>query len=460
MRILNSFKIDYYLALIFCLIIVLYKADVYAPIFIIPILLISYYRIILKQDIVVVIILMLSARLIMGPIMPRNPLVFTVFNLICNYIPVLIILIYNYYKLNTISIQRLNNLKWTILLVIFTLAYSVLSIPYSFSVFTVETLPTALFLLLALCKAEKKINFNYLLKFFRYTFIACVIIYVSPYFYEQSLHLFLDDIIFKDDISRMILRVARKIPRNTGFVFDFRIMGQLACLYLLALYYTNNKDKYWDVTLLSLVCLLTFSRGPILILILLLIAVYSPQKLRITKKGITLFFISMTLIFVGIIYSTQNETIQKFAKTFNPIAKGNAISQRGAFISYSLNKFYENPFGSGIGALSSTKANNKIFAGYTNLHKKVPDKVFYYKVGDAYLAMSLAEKGIIGFILLLLSLVEIFYSKKDRVSLFFTIGLFINLIGTDIPKQGPYYLVILLVYYGLSQSKPIKPKEL
>ena len=458
MRILTNFKIDYYLSLIFCLIIVLYKADVFAPVFIIPILLISYYRIILKQDLVTVIILILSARLIMGPIMPRTPIAFTIFNLLCNYIPVLIILIYNFNTLKTINVQRINDLKWTILLVIFILVYSVLSIPYSISVFTLETLPVVLFLLLALCKAERKIDFNYLLKFFRYTFIACVIIYISPYFYEQTLHLFLDDIIFKDDISRIILRVARKIPRNTGFVFDFRIMGQLACLYLLVLYYTNNKNKYWDVILLSLVCILTFSRGPILILFLLFIGIYSPKTLKITKKGIILFFISIMLIFAAIIYSTQNETIQKFTHTFNPTAKNNAISQRGAFISYSLDKFYENPFGNGIGALSSSKADNEIFAGYTNLHKKVPDKVFYYKVGDAYLTMSLAEKGIIGFILLLLSLVEIFYSNKNRVSLFFTIGLFINLIGTDIPKQGFYYLVLLLVYYGLSQSNLIKLK--
>ena len=85
------------------------------------------------------------------------------------------------------------------------------------------------------------------------------------------------------------------------------------------------------------------------------------------------------------------------------------------------------------------------------MHKKVPDKVIYNKVGDAYLALSLAEKGIIGFVLMLLSFNEIFYSNRNRLSLFFLIGFYINLIGTDIPKQGFFYFIILIVYYGASQ---------
>ena len=76
--------------------------------------------------------------------------------------------------------------------------------------------------------------------------------------------------------------------------------------------------------------------------------------------------------------------------------------------------------------------------------------------------MSLAEKGIIGFILFLLSLNEIFYSNRNRVSLFFFIGLILNLIGTDIPKQGFYYFVIILIYYGTSQLniKQIEPDKI
>ena len=103
----------------------------------------------------------------------------------------------------------------------------------------------------------------------------------------------------------------------------------------------------------------------------------------------------------------------------------------------------------------------KIFTGYTRHKGRIIYTNYYYKVTDAYLAMSLAEKGIIGFVLFALSLIEIFYSNRNKVSLFFLLGLIINLIGTDIPKQGFYYFVIILIYYGLSQlnMKKIEPKK-
>ena len=452
--IIKKLKIDYYLSLLFGLIIVLYKADPYAPIFIIPILLISYYRIIFQRDVTTVIILMLSARLIMGPLSPGNPTVFNILNLVCNYIPIVLILFFNYFKIRTISANKIKHLQWTISYVLFILVFSVFSLPHSISVFTLETLPLVLFLLLTLCEGEKAINFDYLLKFFRYTFMACVIIYISPIFYIQTKHLFIDGIIFKEEISRIVLKVVREIPRNTGFVFDFRIMGQLSCLYLLTLYYTNKKHYYFDVLLLSLVCFLTFSRGPIIILVLLLLGVYLPKKIKITKRMLIASSVTFVISIVAIIYAFNNESIQKFVKTLNPLSEDNAISQRSMFVNYSLNRFYENPLGSGIGALSSPNSDVKVFAGYTNLHKKVPDKVYYYKVGDAYLALSLAEKGIIGFLLFLMSLSEIFYSNRNRISLFFLIGLLINLIGTDIPKQGFYYFTLIIIYYSLSQYKP------
>jgi hypothetical protein len=454
--VLKKLKIDYYLTLLFFLIIVLYKADAFVPIFIIPILLISYYRIIIKQDFTIVLILMLSARLMMGPLVPKNPTVFNIVNLLCNYIPIGILLLFNFTKLKTVNLGVIKNLKWTILFVIFILIFSLFSLPYSFSVFAQETLPLVFFLLAALFIGYKRINFNYLLKFFRYSFLACVIIYLSPHFYEQSIHLFLDNIIFKDEIVRIVLKVARKIPRNTGFVFDFRIMGQLSCIYLLLLYYTNKKKSYWDIILLSLVCISTFSRGPMIILVLLFLGIYLPEKIRITKRLLTSLGVVFLLLITMIIYALNNETIQNFVQTLNPLNKDNAISQRGMFIDYSFDRFYENPLGNGIGSLSAPGADVEVFAGYTNFHKKVPDKVVYTKVGDAYLALSLAEKGIIGFILMILSLLEIFYSNKNRVSLFFTIGLFINLIGTDIPKQGFFYFTLIIIYYGLSQTKRIE----
>ncbi|GGG36550.1 hypothetical protein GCM10010976_05280 [Bizionia arctica] len=269
-------------------------------------------------------------------------------------------------------------------------------------------------------------------------------------------NLFSGGIIFKEPTYTIDLGVNRAIPRNMGFVFDFRIMTQLACLYLILLYYLNKTKNYWDVALLIAVAVTTFSRGPLIILALLLLAVYLPKKIKITKRVLLVAFTSFIVLIGSIVYVLNDDNLQKFISTFNPFAEKNAFSQRGIFMEYSLNKFYENPFGNGIGALSSPNADNKIYAGITNLHKEIPDKVFYYSVTDTYLAMSLAEKGIIGFVLMLLSFTEIFYSKRNRISLMFLIGFYINLIGTDIPKQGFYYFVIILVYYGLSHLNSTK----
>jgi|GEM_PF-3415324 len=453
-----NLKFDLYLSLIFALIILLYSAYDYAPVLIIPVLFISYKRILSKRDITTALILMLISRLIMGPFIPGSNLSFNILNILCNYLPLTIIVSYRFLTLRTIKAEKTRRVKWTILYVGFLFFLSLFHITFAISVFAEEILPIALFLLVVLINEENHIDFDYLLKFFRYSFLACLIIYLLPNFAHRSWELFGLGIVFKEAIPYMILSVFRDIPRNTGFVFDFRILGQLACIYLILLYYLGKTKNYWDVALLSTVCLITFSRGPILILILILIAIYAPHRNTITKRQIVIIGASFMVVLAVAIYSLNNKTIDKFITSFNPVSKENAISQRSAFITYSLDRFYEKPYGNGIGALSSDEANVRVFAGYTNLHKEVPDKVIYNKVGDAYWALSLAEKGIIGFVLMLLSFGEIFYFNRNRISLFFMIGFFINLIGTDIPKQGFFYFVIILIYFGVSQL-PQKRKE-
>lgn len=453
-------KVDYYLFLIFLLILIVFKIPGYAFIVILPILCISYYRIIVKGDITITIILMLSTRLIMGPFVIHNHYSFNLLNAICNYIPLLIILLYNFYNLKTVNIKKLMSLKWTIVFLIFLLLFSFLHLSYAITVFPKEILPLLLFLLVVISNSENQINYNYLLKFFRYSFLACLLIYVSPHFLNQMHYLLSEGVIFKEHIDNIALTVNRIIPRNVGFVFDFRIMGQLACLYLILLYYLNKAKSYWDVALLFTIAILTFSRGPLIILAFLLMAVYLPKKIRITKKLLLITIALFVLSISTMIYVMNDEHLYKFVNTFNPLTEKNAFSQRAMFSKYAFNKFCEHPLGNGIGSLSSPKANNKIYAGLTNLHKAIPDKVYYYTVTDAYLAMSLAEKGIIGFTLLILSLVEIFYLNKNRISLFFFLGLMINLIGTDIPKQGFYYFVLITVYYSLSQNKSLNTNKL
>lgn len=274
-------------------------------------------------------------------------------------------------------------------------------------------------------------------------------------------YLFTEGVVFKEKTPYISLFVKRTIPRNTGFVFDFRMMGQLGCLYLLLLYYVGKKKNYFDLFLLLAITIMTFSRGPILIMVLLLIAIYGPKRLRITKNGLTIGLVTFVLLIVGsmYIYNKKSDVINGYIATYNPFSEKSAISQRGGFITYSMDYFYKNPLGQGLGYMSSEDAGHKIFTGYTRHQGRIIYTNYYYKVTDAYLAMSLAEKGIIGFILFLFSLNEIFYSNKNRVSLFFLIGILINLIGTDIPKQGFYYFTLILVYYSLSENKTLIPNQ-
>lgn len=445
-------KFDLYLSLIFVLIITVYNAPYFAYIPIIPILLISYYRLIVKRDITTVLILMLIARLIMGPFIIHNDLAYNISNILCNYLPVTIIIGYSYFGKNGLDKSRFLGLKYTIVYLVFLLLLSFLTIKYAISVFPKEILPLLLFTVLMLVKADKKINYFYLLKFFRYAFLASLIIYINPNFGSQIVMLANEQIIFKEEYINIINAfIRRTIPRNTGFIYDFRIMGQFACVYLLLLYYLGKKRSYIDVILLVVIAILTFSRGPIVLLVLLLFGIYVYKQIKLTKRVLVVGMVAFAMLISGVIYIANNDVMQKYLSTYNPLSEDSAISQRGMFLNYSWDKFKKHPLGNGIGSLSSPKAGNKIYAGITNLHKAIPDKVYYYAVTDAYLAMSLAEKGIIGFILMLISFSEIFFSNKNKLSLFFLIGFYINLIGTDIPKEGFFYFVILMIYYGASQ---------
>lgn len=446
-----KFKLDVYLILIFLLILFVFHVTTYTFLLIIPVLVISYYRILIKKDITTAIILMLCSRLIMGTLLPGNNHIFNLLNFLCNYFPPFYIILYSCIRPRSINVKRIKSLRFTIIYVSFLMVFSLFTPFYAIDVFTVEILPISLFLIMVLLNQDQNVDYLYLLNFFRYSFLGCLVAYLSPFFHENMYYLFANGIIFKEKVPDIALTVMGVIPRNTGFIFDFRIMGQLSCVYLLLIHYLNKQTSYKDLILLLAVAFSTFSRGPLVILFLLVIAVYAPKQVRLTKRSILILSVSSLILVGGIIYSLNSIVFQDFLKTFNPTSNHNAISQRGIFIDYSLDKFFKNPLGNGIGTLSSSNSDVKVFAGYTNLHKEIPDEVYYYKITDAYLTLSLAEKGIIGFLLFVLSFMEIFLSKINRVSIMFSLGLLINLVGTDIPKEGFYYFVIIFISFGLIQ---------
>jgi hypothetical protein len=453
-NVFNIIKIDLLLFFVFCLIVSNFTFYKLAPLFIIPILILAYYNVIIKQDFATVLILMLISRCAMGFFLPGNIFSFNILNILCNYLPLLLFLRMKAPKLRTLNLKIVLSFKFTLLYVVVLLFLCLPNLYYSITEFSQEVLPIILFCILIVFTEHVKINFDLLLNFFRYSFLAVLLVYLLPNFTENALHLFHNPIIFKEGIEIMPMFVGNKIPRNSGFVFDFRMLGQLACLYFLILYYKGFKKKYLDVLLLSAVALTTFSRGPLIILALIFIAVYGVHK--ITKLKIVLASLSVIVAFCLLIIFTPNKGVKHFIDSFNPLSKNNAIQQRANFSSYAIAKFRDNPMGGGVGSLSSPNADNKIDFGYEDQsHTK---RLFYYQVVDAYWALTLGEKGVLGFILFFLSCVEIFFYRKNLVSLFFLLGLFINLIGTDIPKQGFFYFVLLIIYYELSRRDLINNK--
>lgn len=63
------------------------------------------------------------------------------------------------------------------------------------------------------------------------------------------------------------------------------------------------------------------------------------------------------------------------------------MSQRGGFNTYAIDKFIENPLGRGVGSLKAVGPARKIPVGDTS----------YDQASDAFIAIQLAEIGIIGF---------------------------------------------------------------
>lgn len=452
-------KVDILMGLLFLIIVSNYTYYQLSSLLIIPILILAYLRLIVKNDFTIVLILMLISRLLMGFLVPGNSIVFNLMNVITNYLPITIYFIINWKKILTINLKNFRHFQFTLFYLIFVYLLCIPNISYALTEFPKEILPLTLFVIVVVVFNKVKINFEYLLRFFRYSFFAVLLVYLLPNFGRNAACLFENPIVFKSGIENLAMYINGNIPRSGGFVFDFRIQGQIGVLYLLLIYYLDKKESYLDFILLFLVSIITFSRGPIIILVLVALPMYWNLAVAFSKRYYPYILGGIILISaITITYIPIDENFEEYISTYSPFNKKNALSQRAKFSEYSIAKFKENPFGNGIGSLSSSKADNVIDFGYADKEKQ--HRLFYYQVSDAYWALTLGEKGIFGFLLFLLSLFEIFYFRKNYVSLFFLFGLGINLIGTDIPKEGFYYLVFILVYYKLSEKGKLSPNRI
>ncbi|MBL4669217.1 MAG: hypothetical protein JKY30_08145 [Flavobacteriales bacterium] len=425
-----------------------------AVIFIPIILVYSYYKIIKENNFTFVLVLMLLARIIMGLVIPKNDLSFNVFNVVANYLPFLIYIFKNIKFDKVLVISNLKVIKFTFLYAIALIILSLINVRISYTEWPEEVFPILMFVVLFSQVKPKDLNIdlNFLVKFFRYTFSIVISLYLLSNFDDLQRYVLLEGIIFREPIVEIYTTIGKILIRNMGYVFDFRILGQIAILYYLIVFFLKKKFNLFDVLLLTSVILTTYSRGPLIIFALVLIPVFL-KKENYKLKNLKYLAIVLPILFFRVFnpHNPGGMGDTEYLNSFDLTKENNAISQRGKFMTYSFDKFLEQPMGRGVGALSSKNAGVKIDFGYRDKEKK--HRLFYYKVGDAYYALSLAEKGVIGFILLFLSCFEIYFERKYLMSFFVSLGFAINMIGTDIPKEGFYYFVIIVIIFYLNKRK-------
>ncbi len=271
--------------------------------------------------------------------------------------------------------------------------------------------------------------------FFRYIFIASLSVMAFTDYIIINQELLSGSIVFKQEVINPQLSIV-DLVRNQGCFWDSRILGIFSYLYLYLVLTNKVKYKGFDILLSIVITVSTLSRGPIVVELFLL-AGYFVFSQKISLKRVLLMLSAVVGIFI-IAIQFVDEQIYSFLETFLPTS-GGALEQRQGFKDYALNEFYSNPLGSGLGSISSPNVKKVINVGGQ----------IYEKAGDAYLFINLAELGIIGFSLFLLSTVEIIYKKKV-LSIALLLGYLIQLTGTNVPDMGMYFYVFITLAHSYS----------
>jgi len=404
----------------------------------------SYYLIIRKQRLDVVIALILYSRCLNGFVIYHNQTIFQIINLMTNAIPVLL------YFIITLShdgavLKKSVFVKYKFTLLFFALlTFSFLwNFSSSYDLITKRFLPMAFFVVfLILFSRPRDFDTEGVTRFFRTVLAASLIAYFFCDYLSITTEIMESDKAFsRSSDPRTFSFTYFTFNRNMGPTWDHRIFA-IFC-YLLLLLSIVNKSKYlkWDIILSSLVILTTLSRGGILTYSLILLAYFFVVQRRLIIVSIA-FFIVVLLVFLFFSSVLLPEAVLDFLSSFNPTVSGNALEQRGGFAAYAMSEFIDNPiFGSGVGHLSSSLADHSIVLG----------NAIYNTATDAFWFILLAEMGIIGFLLYILFLKEVFLSKSVLMIALF-IGFSIQLLGTDIPDMRFYYFGFLVIMHMTKKS--------
>jgi hypothetical protein len=442
-RFKNDFISTYYLLYFFSFLSIYFFLPI-VPVISILILITSYYLIIWKQRFDVVIALMLYSRCLNGFVFFHNEVAFDFINFSTNAFPLIVYFaIILGQRRAVIRKSTFGKYKFTFLFFLFLTISFLINFSTSYDLITKRYLPFAFFVLfLIVFVRDKDFDSNEMIRFFRSVLMASVVVFFFSDYLSTTRELMESDLAFSvASDSRTYSFTYFSFTRNMGPTWDHRIFAIFCYLYLLLSIVSESKYLKWDIALSAVIVITTLSRGGLLTYSLILLAylfVVQRRLLLISVASVSAILI-VFLIFSSILLP---EAALEFLESFNPFSSGNALEQRGGFAAYAMKEFFHNPiFGNGVGYLSSDLSIRSIEV----------DNAVYNTATDAFWYILLAEMGIVGFLLYLLFLKEVFVSKNVLTIALF-VGFAVQLLGTDIPDMRFYYFAILILGF-MAKSK-------
>ena len=402
-------------------------------IFAVSYLLIFYYLLFKTRRIEFYLFSLLVYRPFIKFILPP-PYGFTISLLLIVYFPLL------WYGLCFKKNFNLQSSKFLILFLLFSLIHGFCFGTLSEYIFTNRYLSLFIFVYISIVY-RPSINFNTILLLFRVIFIFSLFVWLSPNYASQTEWLLCEYGIFSEPQLDKVDIVSYFLPRNFGFYYDCRIFGLFAVLYFCIALFRSYNNRKFDLILSSLVVLSTISRGAIVVWGFVLIGYYL-QKLKFDAKHAILLCISLIVsVACLLIASRYSKGLSELLSTFSFTGEHSALGQREIFLIYALYCFSTSPIiGIGAGALKGYE----LFQWGGGYNRET-------YITDSFLASTLGEIGIVGFLLFLLYIFELYYNKSI-FSFFLILGLLVQMLGTDVPDIGVQYFSVIYLFNSLLKS--------
>lgn len=403
------------------------------------VIIMAYYLLVKYQTVVIVVILILSSRVLNGFLGVNGSNSYSYGIVITTYLPMLVFILLKTKKSTCFKLKDINKIKFAIIFIFYSILSFIFNINTAYPMLTKNIIPLSYFIIFSVFyyKEYQAIKITHVVIYFRVILLFSLVVYFRPDYYLVYSSLMQSGYVFGVPVVQPFSDYFGFI-RNHGIFFDGRIFGIFIYTYLYVLMQSKKKIQIIEILMLSIITLTTVSRGNIIVFFGLM-SIYAFKQMLFIKR--VAFFLVVVLIGVLLLNNTgavSSESLSNFISSFNIIGENNAFSQREGFSEYAIAKFTERPlFGYGLGSLTARDTIER--------HVKV-GSVYYNTVSDAYLFTILAELGLLGFVLFLLSLIDIIISRYDILSVGFFLLFLSHMIGTDIPNISmPYFCLLLLL---------------